>query len=137
FPDWVMGIINEHAHEFGRYPTNEGTPELLSAISGFLKRRYGVDMPEAQIMALNGTREGLHNALLALCPEETSRGQQPIVLTPNPFYQVYAVAARSVGAEPMFVHATAATGHLPDYTSLSPEVLNRVEVAYICSPANP
>ncbi|WP_424943841.1 aminotransferase class I/II-fold pyridoxal phosphate-dependent enzyme [Aliiroseovarius crassostreae] len=137
FPDWVMDIIQTHAQEFGRYPVNEGTPELLSAISGFLKRRYNVDMPAAQIMALNGTREGLHNALLALCPEETSRGQQPIVLTPNPFYQVYAVAARTIGAEPMFVHATEATGHLPDYTSLSADVLNRVEVAYICSPANP
>ncbi len=32
FPDWVMDVIAEHAHEFGRYPTNEGTPELLAAI---------------------------------------------------------------------------------------------------------
>jgi len=47
------------------------------------------------------------------------------------------VAALSVGAEPVFVSATAATGHLPDYAALGPEVLNRTAIVYICSPANP
>jgi aspartate/methionine/tyrosine aminotransferase len=56
---------------------------------------------------------------------------------PNPFYQVYAVAALTVGAEPVYVPATAATGFLPDYAALPAEILDRVGVAYICSPANP
>ena len=43
-------------------------------------------------MALNGTREGLFNAAVALSPE-TKRGKKPVVLIPNPFYQVYAVAS--------------------------------------------
>jgi len=47
------------------------------------------------------------------------------------------VAAISVGAEPVFVPATAATGFLPDFASLPVDVLNRVAIAYICSPANP
>ncbi|MFN7052062.1 MAG: aminotransferase class I/II-fold pyridoxal phosphate-dependent enzyme, partial [Gemmobacter sp.] len=75
-------------------------------------------------------------ACIALCPEAKT-GKQPVVLMPNPFYQVYAVAALTVGAEPVYVPATAATGHLPDYAGLPPEVLDRVAVAYICSPANP
>jgi aspartate/methionine/tyrosine aminotransferase len=65
-------------------------------------------------MALNGTREGLFNACMALCPERKG-GKQPVVLMPNPFYQVYAVAALAVGAEPVYVPATEATGDLPDY----------------------
>ena len=69
-----------------------------------------------QVMPLNGTREGLYNVGMALCPEE-KRGQRPVVLIPNPFYQVYMIAAISVGAEPVFVPATAETGHLPDYAS--------------------
>ena len=73
---------------------------------------------------------------MALCPE-TKNGRQPIVLTPNPFYQVYMLAALSVGAQPVFVPATEATGHLPDYAALSPDVLNQVTIAYVCSPANP
>jgi aspartate/methionine/tyrosine aminotransferase len=136
FPAWVTDVIAEHAEGFNRYPPNDGTPELLGAISGWIGRRYGVAVGEDQIMALNGTREGLYNAMMALCPE-TKGGAQPAVLIPNPFYQVYAVAAISVGAEPVFINAEAATGFLPDYTALAPELLDRVAVAYICSPANP
>ena len=73
---------------------------------------------------------------MALCPEQKN-GKKPVVLCPNPFYQVYMVASISVGAEPVFVPATAATGHLPDYAGLPEDVLNRTAVAYICSPANP
>lgn len=87
-------------------------------------------------MALNGTREGLMNACIALCPE-TKGGKQPVVLMPNPFYQVYAVAAVTVGAEPVFVPATRESGFLPDYHALPDEMLDRTAVAYICSPSNP
>ena len=92
--------------------------------------------PARQVMPLNGTREGLYNVAMALCPEE-KRGQRPVVLIPNPFYQVYMIAAISVGAEPVFVPATAETGHLPDYAALPEEVLNRTVAAFVCSPANP
>ncbi len=87
-------------------------------------------------MPLNGTREGLFNACLALCPE-TKQGKRPVVLMPNPFYQPYAAAAAAVGAEPVCVPATAATGFLPDYAALPAEILDRVALAYLCSPANP
>lgn len=136
FPDFVADVIAANVDGFGQYPPNEGTPELLDAIGGWLLRRYDVRVPADQIMALNGTREGLYNAMMALCPE-TKAGGVPIVLVPNPFYQVYAVAALSVGAEPVFLPCTEATEFLPDFSALSPEVLDRVAVAYICSPSNP
>ena len=136
FPDWAVEVISENAAGFGKYPPNEGATELRQAISAWIERRYGVSLdPATQVMALNGTREGLYNAAMALCPE--TKGGRPVVLTPNPFYQVYAVAALSVGAEPVYVDATSATGHLPDYAALPAEVLNRVALAYVCSPANP
>jgi len=134
-PPFVAEVLNAHIGEFGQYPSNEGAPELLDAISAWIARRYGVAVPRDRLMVLNGTREGLFDACLALCPEE--KGGRPAVLMPNPFYQPYAAAALSVGAEPVFVPATAATGFLPDYESLPPAVLNRVAVAYLCSPANP
>ncbi|MFW8593645.1 aminotransferase class I/II-fold pyridoxal phosphate-dependent enzyme [Cribrihabitans neustonicus] len=137
FPQWVSEVIAENAAAFNQYPANDGTPELRGAITDWISRRYGVSLdPETNVMALNGTREGLYNAAMALCPEQKN-GQRPAVLIPNPFYQVYMVATISVGAEPVFVPATAETGHLPDYESLPPEVLDRTAVAYICSPANP
>lgn len=135
-PEFVGPILAANLSGFGVYPPNDGTPELLAAISGWIGRRYGVDIAQDRLMALNGTREGLFNACIALCPE-TKAGKKPVVLMPNPFYQVYAVAALSVGAEPVYVPATAANGFLPDYGSLPKEVLDRVALAYICSPANP
>ncbi len=137
FPAWVTDVITENAAGFQGYPPNEGSPELRGSITDWIKRRYGVTMdPDTNVMALNGTREGLYNAAMALCPEQKN-GQDPIILCPNPFYQVYMVASISVRAQPYFVSATAATGHLPDYASLSGDVLNRTVAAYICSPANP
>ena len=138
FPEWAGQVVMENAQGFGKYPPNDGTPELRAAIAAWINRRYAVSVdPDTQIMALNGTREGLFNACVALCPEKTAKGQRPVVLTPNPFYQVYAVAATAAGAECVFVAATAVTGFLPDYSALKPEVLNRTAIAYICSPSNP
>lgn len=137
FPDWVGDVLQDALEGFGRYPANDGTPQLQDAIAAWIVLRYGVQMDaRRQVLPLNGTREGLFNACLALCPEN-KRGARPIVLMPNPFYQVYAVAALAVGAEPVYVPATEATGDLPDYASLDPALLDRVAVAYICSPANP
>lgn len=135
-PDFVGPILAANLSGFGVYPPNDGTPELLSAIAGWIARRYGVTLAEDRLMVLNGTREGLFNACIALCPEQKG-GKRPVVLMPNPFYQVYAVAALAVGAEPVYVPATAVTGFLPDYGSLPRDVLDRTALAYICSPANP
>ncbi len=135
-PGFVGEILAQHTADFSRYPPNEGAPELLEAISGWLARRYGVAVEDNQLMALNGTREGLFNAVVALCPEEV-RGQKPVVLIPNPFYQVYAVAALAVGAEPVFVAATRENGYIPDFASLPKSVLNRTAIAFLCSPSNP
>jgi aspartate/methionine/tyrosine aminotransferase len=135
-PDFVAPILAAHTAEFGQYPPNEGTPGLLAAICGWLRLRYGADLSPDRVMVLNGTREGLFDACMALCPE-VKRGRQPVVLMPNPFYQVYAAAALSVGAEPVYVAADAANGFLPDYAALPPDLLDRVGVAYLCSPANP
>ena len=137
FPAWIAEILNSEIAGFGVYPPNEGTPELRGAISEWIKRRYGVAMdPETQVMAANGTREALYNVCIALVPEKV-KGQRPIILMPNPFYQVYMIGAISVAAEPMFVPATREDGYLPDYASLPPAVLNRTAAVYICSPANP
>lgn len=135
-PPFLADAMAAQIAGFGGYPNNDGAPALLDAISRWLNRRYGVTVATNEIMALNGTREGLYNASMALCPE-VKNGQTPVILTPNPFYQVYAVAALSVGAEPVYLPATADTGHLPDFGAVPADVLDRTAIAYICSPANP
>jgi len=136
-PDFVPRILAETAAGFGRYPPNEGTPGLRAAVADWLARRSGAPAdPETEVMALNGTREGLFNAALALCPEGKG-GARPAVLIPNPFYQVYAVAARAAGAEPVYVAAGPGTGFLPDFAALPADVLDRTAIAYLCAPSNP
>ena len=135
-PDFLARTLSNEIAGFGRYPANNGSDALLFAISSWISGRYGVDLAPDRIMALNGTREGLFNAALALFPEEKA-GKRPVVLMPNPFYQVYAVAALATGAEPVYVPATARTGFLPDFAALPTETLNRTVAAYICSPSNP
>ena len=136
-PPFVMEALNKHAAEFGEYPPINGTKAWRDAASGWIRRRFGVDVdPEREVLPLNGTREGLFLAPFIVTPE-TKAGARPVILLPNPFYQCYAAAILSAGAEPVFVRADAASGFLPDYASLPKETLERAVAAYICSPSNP
>ncbi len=137
FPAWITDVITENAAGVNSYPPNDGSPELKAAIAGWIKQRYGIEMSgDTEVMALNGTREGLYNAVVALCPE-TKNGQKPAILMPNPFYQVYMIGAISGASDPVMVNATRETGHLPDFSTVPEETLKRTTAAYICSPANP
>ncbi|WP_126975117.1 aminotransferase class I/II-fold pyridoxal phosphate-dependent enzyme [Frigidibacter oleivorans] len=135
-PGFVAEVLTAELAGFSKYPSNEGTAPLLAAIAGWIGRRYGVTVGPGRICTANGTREALFNACVALSPERKD-GKPPVVLMPNPFYQVYAVGAVASGAEPVFVPATAETGFLPDYHALPADLLDRVTVAFLCSPANP
>jgi len=137
FPGFVSDVLAAHVHEFGQYPPNDGAPELLTAIAGWVKRRYGVEKnPATDIITLNGTREGLFNAAIALCPE-LKNGHRPKILIPNPFYQVYAVAAAAMQADPVFIASPASDGFLPDFSRVLDAVLDQTAIVYLCSPSNP
>ncbi len=137
FPAWVTDVISDNAEGFNSYPPNDGIPELRHAITDWIARRYGAKLdPDTEVMALNGTREGLYNAVIALCPEEKN-GEKPAILMPNPFYPVYMIGAISGNADPVMVSATAQTDHLPDFASVPADILRRTVAAYVCSPANP
>jgi N-succinyldiaminopimelate aminotransferase len=139
-PEFVTEAIDRHAYQFGEYPPINGTCEWREAAAGWLRRRFA--LPEkavnadANLLPLNGTREGLFLAPFIVTPESKA-GQRPAILLPNPFYQCYAAAVLSCGAEPVFVPATKETNFLPDYASLSPDLLARTAAVYVCSPSNP
>ena len=138
-PPFLAEELARHHGLYSKYPPNEGDPGLRDAIAAWANRRYNLgDLidPAHNVFPLNGTREGLFYSCVALSPEQKN-GQKPVVLLPNPFYQCYAVAALTSGAKPVYVNASAETGHLPDFAALPEDLLNRATVAYICSPANP
>ena len=137
FPEWVTDIIVQNAEGFNDYPANEGIPELKKQIVDWLQRRYSVSLdPQKNILALNGTREGLYNSLIALCPEKKNNSR-PVILIPNPFYQVYMASSLTVNAEPYFVEAEPQNNHLPDFLAVPKDILRRTTGVYLCSPSNP
>lgn len=140
-PSFVVDKLKEAEAEYAKYPPIRGTGELRGAIAQWFTRRYGpatsVD-PETEILPLNGSREGLFYAALPAAGRKRVDGRQAVLL-PNPYYAAYIGAALTVGAEPVYLNATEATGHLPDLDRLQadPGLLSRVIAFYLCSPANP
>lgn len=139
-PGFVAELIAARADSWNRYPPINGTPEFRAACANWLTRRYGLPRgmidPETMIAPCAGTREALYMAAtVAINPAEGSL--KPLALMPNPFYQVYVGAAVLAGAEPVFLPATKTSAFLPDLDALTPEMLDRAQIMYLCTPANP
>ncbi|WP_142850625.1 aminotransferase class I/II-fold pyridoxal phosphate-dependent enzyme, partial [Telmatospirillum sp. J64-1] len=137
-PAFVPAILTEQAAGWGKYPPMAGTPDFRSAVADWLTRRFslpeGMVQPDRHVVPVAGTREALYMIAQVVC---ATSGERPVVLMPNPFYQVYYGAAVMAGAEPVLVPAGPETGFLPDFAALPQEVLSRTALAYLCTPGNP
>tara|TARA_R110002110_G_scaffold133783_1_gene316409 strand:- start:2905 stop:4095 length:1191 start_codon:yes stop_codon:yes gene_type:complete len=134
-PQFVLDAVAAHLPLLANYPATRGEDSLREAIAAWLQRRFqltAVD-PQTQVLPVNGTRE----ALFAFAQAVVTAGPEAMVLSPNPFYQIYEGATLLAGAEPGFVNATAASGHLPDFASVPESWWRRCQLLYICSPGNP
>lgn len=142
-PDFVAEKIKEAQALFAKYPPIQGYRELRQSIAAWAARRYGraVNLDtETEILPCNGSREGLFFAALpAVGRKALPSGVQPAVLMCNPYYAAYIGAALATNAEPVYLNATAETGHLPDLDRLVQDgaLLARAAALYLCSPANP
>jgi N-succinyldiaminopimelate aminotransferase len=108
-------------------------------IAQWLSKRFQLGAqtlnPETQVLPVNGTREALF--AFAQCVIDSSAATPPLVVMPNPFYQIYEGAALLAGAEPYFLNTTADTGYLPDFDAVPAAVWQRCQLLYVCSPGNP
>jgi N-succinyldiaminopimelate aminotransferase len=139
-PAFVGPVIAAHVAEFGRYPANKGLDAFGEAVAQWLGRRYTLQRPvdpAAEVLVLNGTREGLFLAALAAKNWVGPRAGRPAMLIPNPFYAAYAAGAIGAECEPVFLPTTRETGFLPDLDALDDELLARTVAFYIASPSNP
>jgi len=139
-PSFVGPVLAAHIEEFGRYPMNKGLDEMCEAAASWLGRRFKLPRPldpAAEVLVLNGSREGLFLAAIAAARFEEAKRCVPAMLIPNPFYAAYAAGAVTAGCEPVYLPAVAATGFLPDLDALSEELLARTVAFFIASPANP
>ena len=119
------------------YPSTLGQPALRQTIADWMTRRYALDGidPETEIIPVNGSREALFSFVQAVV--DPSRGYVPLVVSPNPFYQIYEGGAYLAGADVRFLNSLRENDFAFDYASLSDEEWRRVQLLIVCSPANP
>ncbi|OGB35501.1 MAG: succinyldiaminopimelate transaminase [Burkholderiales bacterium RIFCSPLOWO2_12_FULL_61_40] len=122
------------------YPATAGDISLRKSIAQWLQRRYGLAVDMAtQILPVNGSREALFAfAQTVVNPAKLGpAGERPLVVCPNPFYQIYEGAALLCGAEPYFVPSDPQRNFAQDWDSVPPEVWARTQLLFVCSPGNP
>lgn len=135
-PAFIMEALSKGLGGLANYPTTQGIPALRQAIAAWCERRYGLSLnAETEILPVNGSREALFS--FAQTVIDPSCGHVPIIVSPNPFYQIYEGAAYLSGAEPRFLNTLPENGFAFDYESLSPAEWARVQLFYVCSPGNP
>ena len=137
-PHFVVESMIAHLHQLSTYPSTLGQPALREAISAWLSRRFGIAdgllEPAQNVLPVSGTREALFAIAQCLVDRSASR---PLLLMPNPFYQIYEGAAILSGAEPRFLDCLAENDFLPDLDSVSDAEWDDCQLIYICNPGNP
>ncbi|MEO5343936.1 MAG: succinyldiaminopimelate transaminase [Gammaproteobacteria bacterium SHHR-1] len=136
-PHFISEALLSHLHNLSVYPSTRGMPLLRRTIADWLQRRYklapGLLDPERHILPVNGTRE----ALFAIAQAVVDRSTAPLVMMPNPFYQIYEGAALLAGAEPRYISSDKRHGYLPAFDKVRTEEWDRCQLLYLCSPSNP
>ncbi|MDO9280967.1 MAG: succinyldiaminopimelate transaminase [Methylotenera sp.] len=139
-PELIKNALVSNLSGLANYPTTVGSIELRTAISHWISRRYNIPALNAEtaILPVNGSRE----ALFALAQAIIDKTQpDPVVISPNPFYQIYEGAAFLAGATPYFLntlpHQDPNQNHVMDFSSVPVDILKRTQLVYVCSPGNP
>ena len=135
-PELIRRALVDHLDGLSVYPTTAGLDRLREAMAAWFMRRYALPRLDAasEVLPVNGTREALFAFAQAVV--DASR-QAPLVVCPNPFYQIYEGAALLAGADPVFLNQTADNGFGLDLDSLPEEQWRRTQLMYVCSPGNP
>lgn len=139
-PAFVVEKLTATLGELGTYPATRGLPALRQAGAQWLQRRFALPAgsvdADAHVLPVNGTREALFAFVQAVI-DSRRPGPAPVVVMPNPGYQVYEGAALLAGAEPWYMNTTADNGFVPDLDAVPPEIWRRCQLLFLCSPANP
>src|SRR5450759_3334081 len=61
----------------------------------------------------------------------------PAVVCPNPFYQIYEGAAFLAGATPSFLNTLPEDNYALNFSQLPEDIWQRTQLIYVCTPGNP
>ena len=135
-PEFIKQALVDHLDGMASYPLTVGSAELRGAIAGWLKRRYRLDAvdPASEVIPVTGSREALY--AIAQTVVDATR-PDPVVVCPNPFYQIYEGAALLAGATPHYLNSLPGNGYAFDFGQLPDATWRRTQLIYVCSPGNP
>ena len=135
-PAFIKDALGDSLDTLSVYPATAGELPLREAFTGWVQRRYGLALdPATQVLPVNGSREALFS--LAQMVVDASVQPTPVVVSPNPFYQIYEGAALLAGAEPWYAPSLPERNFAVDWDSVPSEVWARTQLVYVCSPGNP
>ena len=134
-PAIIRDALTEHLNGLSTYPTTAGLEGLREAIAEWFKRRFALARldPATEVLPVNGSRE----ALFAFAQAVIDPKRPAVVVSPNPFYQIYEGAALLAGADPVFINQSPGTGFALDLDSVSDDEWSRTQLMFVCTPGNP
>lgn len=134
-PQVIQDALVNNLAGLAKYPASKGIPEVRLACSQWLQRRYGIDVDaETQILPVNGSREALFSFVQVVLDAQST--EQAVVISPNPFYQIYEGATLLAGGEVAYVNCSA-PDFMPAWDSIDSATWQRTQLVFVCSPGNP
>ena len=134
-PQVIQDALVNNLSGLAKYPASKGIPELRAACSAWLKRRYQLDVDaETQILPVNGSREALFAFVQVVLDAQSD--VKPVVISPNPFYQIYEGATLLAGGEVVYVNCNA-PDFMPAWQDIEEATWQRTQLVFVCSPGNP
>jgi N-succinyldiaminopimelate aminotransferase len=135
-PEFIKQALSQGLDGLANYPITQGTLVLREAIARWLEARYQLPEvnAETEVLPVNGSREALFAIAQTVIDPQ---GGEAIVISPNPFYQIYEGAALLAGAKTFFLNATPENGYSMAVTDLPERIWRNTQLLYVCSPGNP
>ena len=140
-PTLIRDTVVNALSGLATYPATAGTEPLRQAIATWIMQRYDLPAVNAatEVLPVSGSREALFSLAQTIIDSQraTIGGELPVVVCPNPFYQIYEGAALLAGAEPYFVNSDPARNFACNYAAVPDAIWARTQLLYVCSPGNP
>lgn len=142
-PQFIKDALIAGLDGLANYPTTAGSDALRNTMAAWIAKRYALPALDAktQVLPVNGSREALFSFAQAVIdrtrPHPEGEGAAPVVVCPNPFYQIYEGAAFLSGATPYFLNTLPEDHFALNFAQLPESVWQRTQLIYVCSPGNP
>ena len=129
-PQFILDALCNNAALLNKYPKTAGEDILREGIAAYLRNRFDLSLNDAQIIPTFGTREVLFNFPQFLLHDI----KDPVMVFPNPFYQIYEGAAKASRAKVLYLNLNSQNNFQPEADE---EMLQKADLVILNSPNNP